>query len=164
MPSNGYTNRRTKTPHSCQYCGDDFYPRIDQLKAGIGKFCSRKCSGAARRIPLKERFWSNVEKFDEGCWEWTAAKNNEGYGLTSHNGQLQLTHRLSWEMHYGPVPDGLFVCHHCDNPLCVRPEHLFTGTNGDNMKDMYKKGRRKQSHGKSSEKPMIPSASSRRIT
>lgn len=88
-----------------------------------------------------ERFWSKVEKTD-GCWLWRAAHNSEGYGRFKLNGQLILTHRLSYEIANGAIPDGLFVLHECDTPSCVKPAHLFLGTNARNMLDMFAKGRR----------------------
>lgn len=90
---------------------------------------------------LEERFWEKVRK-SSGCWEWTASKIN-GYGrigLTRARRQM-FAHRLSYELHYGPVPDGLFVLHKCDNPGCVRPDHLFLGTLTDNNRDRAQKGR-----------------------
>lgn len=87
------------------------------------------------------RFWNNIRKGEE-CWEWVGAKNH-GYGVLSRggrNGANVLAHRMSYEINCGD-PGGLVVCHRCDNPSCVRPDHLFLGTQMDNMKDMHKKGR-----------------------
>lgn len=87
-----------------------------------------------------DRFWIKVKKSD-GCWIWGALRLN-GYGCLRFNGKRTLAHRVSWEIHNGPIPEGLFVLHRCDNPACVRPDHLFLGTRKDNMQDMIKKGRR----------------------
>jgi hypothetical protein len=89
---------------------------------------------------LEERFWEKVQT-GAGCWEWLAVRDRRGYGQLGVNGKTRKAHRLSWEINNGPIPDGLFVCHHCDNPGCVRPSHLFLGTHQDNMRDMIEKGR-----------------------
>ena len=93
---------------------------------------------------MEGRFWPKVDKSDE-CWEWTAATRN-GYGVLGvRNGDGRwvalYAHRISWELHFGPIPDRLFVLHHCDNRRCVRPDHLWLGTNRDNLADMRAKGR-----------------------
>lgn len=93
------------------------------------------------REPVEPRFWSQVRK-TETCWLWTGAKIGPStYGHMRVDGRWKSTHRVSWELHHGPIPKGLCVCHTCDVPACVRPAHLFLGTNRDNMIDMVKKGR-----------------------
>lgn len=92
-----------------------------------------------------ERFWSRVHVTD-GCWTWGAYRNTKGYGVVciSANGYraYALAHRFSWAIANSDVPsDGMFICHHCDNPPCVNPAHLFLGTNDDNVLDCVKKGR-----------------------
>ena len=92
--------------------------------------------------PTEERFWSRVRK-SEGCWEWTGTKMHFGYGALSVNGHAVRAHRLSWELHFGSIPEGLWVLHHCDNPSCVRPDHLFLGNNAINTADRDRKGRQR---------------------
>lgn len=94
------------------------------------------------RIPIEQRFWSKVLKSD-GCWEWKANKHIFGYGLIFDEvGKKPKTaHRVSWEIHQGSIPKGLCVLHKCDNPSCVRPDHLFLGTHQENMIDKTRKGR-----------------------
>ena len=84
-------------------------------------------------------FWKNVDKTDS-CWNWTRYCTPKGYGQVRIDGQLQYTHRLSAELHNMDI-EGLCVCHHCDNPKCVNPDHFFIGTIADNNLDRSKKGR-----------------------
>lgn len=78
----------------------------------------------------------------ESCWIWTA-RINKGYGQYQENGRPIAAHRYSWTHFYGEIPDGIFVCHKCNNPKCVNPKHLFLGTHKENMLDMIRKGRGK---------------------
>lgn len=89
-----------------------------------------------------DRFWDKVDKRDAGsCWEWTAYKQGKGYGLIGTANGSARAHRISWRIHNGPIPKGLFVLHRCDNPACVNPDHLFLGTHKDNMSDRQRKKR-----------------------
>ena len=88
----------------------------------------------------EDRFWSHVDK-SGNCWLWTAARDWHGYGSFRFPDRCVKAHRFSYELHFGPIPPGMFVCHHCDNPPCVRPDHIFVGTQSDNMRDASQKGR-----------------------
>jgi hypothetical protein len=92
---------------------------------------------------LLQRFLDKVV-LDEntGCWEWCASKDR-GYGQLKAAGKILKAHRVAYELFIGKIPEGMFVCHTCDNPGCVNPAHLFVGTHQDNMDDMRRKGRRK---------------------
>lgn len=97
-----------------------------------------------RKIPKdrNEIFWSRVNRLDDNaCWEWIGYMNTNGYGEFTVNRVKLSPHRLSYEIAYGDIPKGMFVCHHCDNPKCCNPEHLFIGTSKDNMIDAARKGR-----------------------
>ncbi len=98
------------------------------------------------RRPLADKFWEKVNKTD-GCWLWTGSIEPGGYGmmmLTDKSIGLRSSvkvHKISWKLHFGDIPDGLCVCHRCDVPACVRPDHLWLGTHAQNMRDMKEKKR-----------------------
>lgn len=97
---------------------------------------------------FKDRFWAKIKKTD-GCWLWTGSLNNKGYGEIGIGGRgsgTVYTHRASWILHFGNIPRGMCVLHNCpggDNPACVNPDHLWLGTQSQNLADMDEKGRRR---------------------
>lgn len=117
---------------SCRLCGKPFIrSRPDQNSQN---YCSLEC-----------RLWAKVDKSggDDACWEWQAKSviTSLGYGAINVDGKITVAHRVAWSLVNGEIPDGLFVCHKCDNPKCCNPSHLFLGTCSDNINDMCAKGR-----------------------
>ncbi len=95
-----------------------------------------------KRGPIQDRFalkWT-PEPFS-GCWLWTGEADGVGYGRIFSKKKGDKAHRVSWELHRGEIPPGVKVCHRCDTPGCVNPDHLFLGTQGDNVRDALRKGR-----------------------
>lgn len=106
------------------------------------------------RESIESKFWSKVKigKSEDDCWEWTASKFVAGYGQLTHGDKMGekftlKAHRVSYELNVGEIPDGILVCHTCDNPSCANPKHLFLGTWKDNVQDMISKGRRADTAG-----------------
>jgi len=82
-----------------------------------------------------EKFFEKVNKTD-GCWLWTGGKTKAGYGMTHINGKQYISSRASYIIHKGEIPEGLWICHHCDNPSCVNPDHIYAGSPKQNFTDM----------------------------
>lgn len=108
----------------------------------------RRHNGTRHGLSLETRFWMKVNKSPgQGpigeCWEWTACRTPNGYGqMNTGNGKKDMAHRLAWAfVQKQSPPADLFVCHHCDNRGCVRPSHLYVGTQTDNMRDCARRGR-----------------------
>ena len=95
-----------------------------------------------REKDIEARFWNKVAmRGPDDCWEWTAGKHSGGYGIFWFDGSMMPASRVAWSLMCGPVPAGLGVCHHCDNPACCNPSHLYPGTQKDNIRDCVERGR-----------------------
>jgi hypothetical protein len=151
----------------CEIC----HIKIDVIRAiyqKIPRFCGNKCRGQGVKQWLKRKFiWKNSSKEEidnhineyfekkiirkEGCWDWKSSKNDKEY-QRMHISKLApriAIHIYSWKLYKGEIPEGMFVCHSCDNKRCANPDHLFLGTSDDNIQDMINKKRnvRGVSHG-----------------
>ena len=94
------------------------------------------------KFPPKVRFWAQLQKGGEDdCWQWTGTTNDDGYGKIGVNGKKVGAHRYSYELHNGPIPEGMHVLHSCDNPGCANPKHLSIGTHKQNMEQRDARGR-----------------------
>lgn len=94
-------------------------------------------------MTVESRFFAKVDKSGD-CWLWTGVRVSKGYGalkIGGRHGKMVSAHRIAWELNNGKIPPGMHVCHRCDNPPCVRPDHLFLGSPSDNARDMIRKGR-----------------------
>jgi hypothetical protein len=98
--------------------------------------------GILRLVPVERRFQLQICKMNNGCWNWTGAHDKDGYGWIRVSGKQIAAHRYSYTASHGQIPGGMQVLHTCDNPCCVNPDHLFIGTQQNNVDDMIEKGRR----------------------
>lgn len=133
--------------HACKTCGNLFRPRQqltpNRLNGHPALYCSRSCFYASYGTP-EQRFWAKVDRSNpNGCWPWLGSKRKrgKGHGYFMVDGKSISAHRYALILATGGDRPGMEACHTCDNPPCCRDDHLFWGTNADNMADMVKKGR-----------------------
>ena len=160
--------RINRPPKICLGCGKEFIAdRRQCVKRQLSQTtCSWACADKVRTKPLEERFWPKVAKGGpDDCWLWLAATDSNGYGRIGDDGGSQRTEEAthaSWKLHTGEcVPVGMFLCHTCDNPPCVNPNHLFIGTPKDNHDDMRNKKRHSNPptrYGEANNQTKIPSS------
>ncbi len=145
----------TKVERVCEQCGKPFLVYPSAVASRPCRFCSTSCGitfrHARKRESFRQTFFAKVIIPDGPdaagrCWEWRSAAGTCRYGTISYAGRVVKAPRVSWELHFGPIPKGegyhgTCVLHTCDNPPCVNPAHLFLGTPGDNTRDRIAKGR-----------------------
>lgn len=143
------TQRKPSQPSRqvvCEYCQKVFTVWANLLRRGRGRFCSKSCKSRSWHTTHNvTRFWAKVLK-TESCWLWTGSCRREGHGRFGGTP----THRYSWELANGSIPDGLLVLHNCpggDNPACVNPSHLYLGSAQDNINDREARGKTTRGEG-----------------
>lgn len=131
----------------CGHCAQPFVKTGTPANIARAKFCSQTCVHASlrNRLPpmlesFRERLVERSAPQESGCILYTGQKGHH-YGQLSYANRTYLAHRAAYMVHKGPIPAGLFVCHTCDIPLCINPDHLWLGTCSDNTRDMIQKGR-----------------------
>lgn len=136
--------------HLCRCeCGNRKIIRTSSLNRGFTKSCG--CLNSINREDydecIKNKLLGNITKNEENCWVWNKSKDKKGYGKTNYKNKIMLCHRLSWLLFNKSLNNNMYVCHKCDNPSCINPDHLFLGTNRDNILDAYHKNRLKLKFG-----------------
>lgn len=138
IKSNGERQRAFRV--TCNYCSSHFLAAT--CRKGRVKYCSHKCAARGRQEPLRARFNTGYQVLPNGCWYWLRTPLSSRYGKLLYNSKSHSTHRIAMFLFRGfDLQSRLFICHRCDNPSCVNPDHLFIGTNSDNMRDSWGKGR-----------------------
>jgi hypothetical protein len=148
----------TMTLKVCEWCLKEYSVKLTLVKQGRSLFCSKSCANFNRwkdRPKAHEILFKNINIASENdCWVY---KGNikRGYGSIYSNGHCIGAHRVSYQYHKGEIPESMFICHACDNKLCVNPKHLFIGTPLDNMRDKIQKGRSNYALGSNTGSPKL---------
>ena len=141
-------DRDASIVRACEICGSSFHPRRSARPTVGGRFCSSGCANTRPRQTIVTAFWQRFRvDATSGCWEWVGTRGAHGYGLVALDGRRFLAHRVSYRLHFGDLPSGAHVCHRCDNPACVNPDHLFLGDMRSNHADKVSKGRQARGDG-----------------
>jgi hypothetical protein len=147
MKKHGTTDKHEKQIRVCSVEGCGGKPRMHGMCIKHYQRWAHHGSTDDPRPTVEARFWSKVKKADgDSCWEWTGARQKNGYGSFRLGDSNTSAHRASYIINVGPVSADIFVCHKCDNPPCVRPDHLFLGTAEENNHDREQKGRSPDTH------------------
>lgn len=135
--------RKAYVTLTCQHCGNPFDVPENSLRHHVNKYCSSACKYEAAKTNPVETIMRKIDRSGgpDACWPYNGLRLPRGYGTHTARGRHWYAHRVAYEVANGPIPDGLWVLHRCDNPPCCNPAHLFLGTMLDNTRDMIRKGR-----------------------
>lgn len=123
----------------CRLCLRENARRLGRERRALAKTLGE--AQLIERIVFQLSYWPRIEKRESGCWIWHGCKDGAGYGYVSVLSKPISAHRIAYVLDKGAIPKGTEICHSCDTPLCVNPEHLFAATHEENMRDMRAKGR-----------------------